>query len=153
MAAVSNGECTATANNNALTFTSYQNYGNLQVLPEQFGIEVYAAGVLIAENDWREVASAVVNGLITAEYLGISSSNVDALYNNPNTNAAIKRFFGQQPGFFTGLNVPPNFMYSVIKTVGNYGEIFSRNLGPYGIQRGYNNLFNNGGHLIPIAWQ
>jgi general L-amino acid transport system substrate-binding protein len=89
----------------------------------------------------------VIYGLIQAEEFGITSDNVESFLGSDNPN--IQRFLGTN-GNTLGetLNLPNDFMVTVISQVGNYGEIFDRNLGPdtiFGLSRGVNALWTDGG--------
>lgn len=58
------------------------------------------------------------------------------------------RLLGKTPGMGAALGIPESWAYDAIKAVGNYGEIFERNLGlktPLLMERGLNNLWNQGG--------
>jgi len=60
----------------------------------------------------------------------------------------VKRFFGIIPGNGKALGLPENWTYQIIKKMGNYGEIFERNIGlksPLKLRRGLNDLWSNGG--------
>ncbi|PJF22145.1 MAG: amino acid ABC transporter substrate-binding protein, partial [Phototrophicales bacterium] len=90
-----------------------------------------------------------------AEEYGIDSQNIDDILADPETDIDILRFLGQtedsQVGLFLGLR--NDFMVDVIRQVGNYAEIFERNLAPLGLQRGYNNLWLVGGLLYSPPWR
>ncbi|HEY7563820.1 MAG TPA: amino acid ABC transporter substrate-binding protein, partial [Acidimicrobiia bacterium] len=97
----------------------------------------------------------VVNATILAEELGIESSNVDSFADTE--NAEIRRLLGLEIEgddgvtiFDSGLGLEPGWATAVITAVGNYGEIFNRNVGPdtpLGLSRGLNELWTNGGLL------
>ena len=82
-----------------------------------------------------------------AEEFGITSENVDTFADTDDIN--IQRFLGLTVDGMTvldpGLGLPTDFAYQVIKQVGNYGEIFERNLAPLGLERGVNALWTDGG--------
>jgi general L-amino acid transport system substrate-binding protein len=67
----------------------------------------------------------------------------------------IKRLLGTTPGMGKALGLDEKWAYNALKAVGNYGEIFERNLGkdgPLKLERGLNNLWNNGGliYAMPV---
>ncbi len=100
------------------------------------------------DSAWFDVVKWVIYALIEAEELGISQANVDEKknYDYP----TIKRFLGVEGNLGEGLGLSNDFAYRVIKQVGNYGEIYDRNLGknsPYKLPRSQNNLWKNGGLL------
>jgi general L-amino acid transport system substrate-binding protein len=67
--------------------------------------------------------------LLEAEELGINSKNIDKI-RKTTTNPVVKRFLGLEGDLNKGLGLPPDWAYQVIKQVGNYDEIYERNLGP-----------------------
>ena len=94
--------------------------------------------------EWFDVVKWVTYATIKAEELGINSRNVDrfARTNNPQ----IRRFLGMEGNLGQDMGLPSDFAKRVIKQVGNYGEIYKRNIGqPYGLPRGANALWKNGG--------
>jgi general L-amino acid transport system substrate-binding protein len=107
-------------------------------------------GPLSPQNDeqFAEIVRWVVYGLIQAEEFGITSANVDDFLTS--TNPDIRRFLGVDGTLGATLNLPNDFMVTVIRAVGNYGEIFERHLGRdtvFGLERGINALWTNGGLL------
>ncbi|MDX1267969.1 MAG: amino acid ABC transporter substrate-binding protein, partial [Oceanisphaera sp.] len=84
--------------------------------------------------------------LIKAEYLGITSQNVDEMLKS--TDPQIQRFLGVSPGNGKALGLDEKWAYNIVKLVGNYGEVFERNVGmstPLKLERGLNALWTNGG--------
>jgi len=87
-----------------------------------------------------------VYALIEAEELGITSKNVDKMLRSKDPR--VQRFLGVIPGLGKDLGLSDKWAYNIIKQVGNYGEIFERNVGvntPLGLKRGLNALWTNGG--------
>jgi len=86
--------------------------------------------------------------MITAEELGITSANVDTFLGSG--DPVIARLLGEEGDLGDGLGLDNEFVYYVIKHVGNYGEVYDRNLGPgtvFDLDRGLNALWLNGGLL------
>ena len=84
--------------------------------------------------------------LIEAEYLGITSQKVDKMLKSKDPK--IQRFLGVSPGNGKALGLDEKWAYNIIKMVGNYGEVFERNVGkntPLGLNRGLNALWIDGG--------
>ncbi|MBU1161758.1 MAG: amino acid ABC transporter substrate-binding protein, partial [Proteobacteria bacterium] len=80
------------------------------------------------------------------EEFGITSKNVDEMLNSKDPE--IQRFLGVTPGMGKALGLDEKWAYNIVKQVGNYGEIFERNVGvntPLGLERGLNALWSNGG--------
>ena len=62
----------------------------------------------------------------------------------------VRRLLGVEGDLGKALGVDNRFVYAAVKQVGNYGEIWERNITPLGVQRGINNLWNKGGlHYAP----
>jgi general L-amino acid transport system substrate-binding protein len=108
-------------------------------------------GPLSPQNDpqFADIVEWTINGLIQAEEFGITSENVDSFLASENPD--IQRFLGvgeNLAGDYLGIS--NDFMVTVIRSVGNYGEIFERHLTPLGVERGVNALWTNGGlHYAP----
>ncbi len=111
-------------------------------------------GPLVTDGDsqWFDVVNWATMATVQAEEFGISSANVDSIRaaTNAEESPSIARFLGLADGFDTGLGLDPDWAYNIIKQVGNYEEIFLRNVGPntpLGLQRGVNSLWTDGGLL------
>ena len=118
------------------------------ILPEIISKEPLAPAVRHGDNKWKDIVNYSVLALINAEELGITSKNVDKMLKSKDPK--IKRFLGVTPGNGKALGIDEKFAYNIIKQVGNYGEIFERNVGvntSLGIERGLNALWTNGGLL------
>lgn len=107
-------------------------------------------GPVTTNNDsaWFDVVKWVTYGLIQAEEFGITSENIDSFRNGDDPNIA--RFLGEEGTLGTDMGLPNDFMATVISTVGNYGEIYDRNLGEgsqFALERGQNALWEDGGLL------
>ena len=79
---------------------------------------------------WQLVVRWVLNGMIAAESLGVTSKNVDEL-KAKSTSAEVRRLLGAEGGFGAMMGLPDDWMYKAIKQVGNYGESFERTVGRY----------------------
>ena len=107
-------------------------------------------GPLSPQSDpqFAEIVAWTVFGLFSAEEHGITSENVDDFLDSD--DPAIQRLLGQG-GNASGsyLGIANDFMVEVIRQLGNYGEIFERNLGgpPFNLERGINALWTDGGLL------
>ncbi|MGH6793479.1 MAG: amino acid ABC transporter substrate-binding protein, partial [Methyloceanibacter sp.] len=114
------------------------------VLPETISKEPLGPAVRRGDDEWFSIVRWVVFALIEAEEYGITSQNVDDMKAN-STNPSIQRLLGAsgEMGQLLGLN--NDWAYQAIKQVGNYGEIFERNITPIGLARGPNELWTKGG--------
>ncbi|MGL4499958.1 MAG: amino acid ABC transporter substrate-binding protein [Planktothrix sp.] len=105
-------------------------------------------GPVTVNNDsaWFDVVKWTTYALIEAEELGINQGNVDQLKTSENPN--IKRFLGTEGDLGTGARLSNDFAANAVKAVGNYGEVYERNLGQgsqFKLPRGQNALWTNGG--------
>ena len=118
------------------------------ILPDIISKEPLAPAVRHGDNQWKDIVNYSVLALINAEEMGITSKNVDEMLKS--NDPKIKRFLGVTAGNGKALGLDEKWTYNIIKQVGNYGEIFERNVGvntPLGIERGLNALWTNGGLL------
>ncbi|MGH2682605.1 MAG: amino acid ABC transporter substrate-binding protein [Actinomycetota bacterium] len=130
----------------ALKFQFESETGPLVILDDIMSKEPLAPAVLDGDSDWYDAVNWVVNGLILAEELGVSSENVEQEASNP-SNPQIGNLLGapteEGAPFDPGLGLEPDFMVGVLNAVGNYGEIFDRHVAPLGLERGLNALWND----------
>lgn len=116
------------------------------VLPEIISKEPLGPMVRHGDDQWFDLVKWTLFAMVTAEELGITSKNVDekAKMENPE----LKRVLGSDGNFGEQLGVTKDWVIRIVKAVGNYGEVFDRNVGagsPLAISRGLNNLWNKGG--------
>jgi general L-amino acid transport system substrate-binding protein len=116
------------------------------VLPEIISKEPLGPSVRKDDVQWFQIVQWTHYALITAEELGVTQANVDEKLKSD--NPAIRRLLGVEGSYGEGLGLTNDWAYRIIKAVGNYGEIFERNVGqgsPIKISRGLNALWNKGG--------
>ncbi len=116
------------------------------ILPERISKEPLAPAVRHGDDKWYDVVNFSVLTMINAEELGITSKNVDKMLKSKNPK--IKRFLGVSKGNGKSLGLNEKYAYNIIKYVGNYGEVFERNVGKntkLGLSRGLNALWTEGG--------
>lgn len=124
------------------------------LLPEIISKEPLAPVVRHGDDQWYDIVNFTVMALINAEEFGITSKNVDQMLKSENPE--IKRFLGVTPGMGKALGLDENWVYNVIKQVGNYGEIYERNVGPnskLGLERGLNALWTEGGIMYAAPFR
>jgi general L-amino acid transport system substrate-binding protein len=107
----------------------------LTILDETFSKEPLGPAVVDGDSEWFDVVNWVVLATIEAEELGITSENIDQMLESD--DPAVRRFLGQpvdvegeEAVVDHGFGVDPDFTVDVIRAVGNYGEIYDRNVGP-----------------------
>jgi len=123
------------------------------VLPEIISKEPLAIVVRQGDDPWFNVVRWVYFAVLNAEELGVTSKNVDDMLKSPNPEIA--RLLGTQDKYGESVGLTNAWAYQIVKIVGNYGEIFERNLGTstrLKIARGINALWTNGGlqYGVPI---
>jgi len=121
------------------------------LLPEIISKEPLAPVVRHGDDQWFDIVNWTVMALIQAEEFGITSKNVDEMLKSQDPE--VQRFLGVTPGLGKALGLDEKWAYNMIKQVGNYGEIFERNVGkdtPLGLERGLNALWTNGGLMYAL---
>ncbi len=149
-AAFDNGRC------DVLTSDQSQLYGlrthlskpeDAIVLPEVISKEPLGPVVRQGDDAWFNIVKWTLNAMIEAEELGVTQANVDEMKAN-SKNPGVRRLLGLEGIAGKGLGLNDDWAYQIIKQVGNYGEIFERNVGadsPLKIERGLNALWSKGG--------
>ena len=120
----------------------------LVIFEDVFSKEPLTPAVIDGDTAWAQAVEWTIFATIQAEELGITSETAEA--DAAGTDAAIVQFLGGASAEGTtldpGLGLPTDFALQIVSQVGNYGEIFERNLGPIGIEdRGLNALWSDGG--------
>lgn len=123
------------------------------ILPETISKEPLAPAVRQGDDEWGDIVRWVVYALIEAEEKGITAQNVGDKAQSQDPD--VKRMLGTTPGMGKALGLDEKWAYNAIKAVGNYGEIFERNVGdksPLKLDRGLNDLWTRGGlmYAMPI---
>jgi general L-amino acid transport system substrate-binding protein len=123
------------------------------VLPEIISKEPLGPAVRQGDSQWADLVRFVHHATLNAEELGVTKANVDQMKGS--ANPEIKRLLGTEGKFGESIGLTEDWAYRVIKHVGNYGEIFERNIGEGSrlkIKRGQNALWTKGGlqYGIPI---
>lgn len=119
---------------------------NAMVLPEVISKEPLGPVVRQGDDQWFNIVKWSLFALINAEELGVTSANADKMKSSTNPN--VQRLLGTDPGQGKNLGLDDTWAYNIVKQVGNYGEMFERNVGtssPLGISRGLNALWTKGG--------
>ena len=124
------------------------------ILPEIISKEPLAPVVRHGDDQWYDIVNWTVNALLEAEELGITSKNVDEMLKS--TDPQVQRFLGVSPGYGKALGLDEKWAYNIIKQVGNYAEVFDRNVGPktpLKLERGLNALWSKGGLMYPYPFR
>jgi general L-amino acid transport system substrate-binding protein len=128
----------------AATRLKAPNKDDYVILPEAISKE--PLGPMIRRGDWEFFAIVrwALFGLVEAEEYGVSSSNVDKMVAE-SKDPVIMRLVGKTGDVGKGFGLDNDWLVKVIKAVGNYGEMYQRNIGPIGIARGVNAQWRDGG--------
>jgi general L-amino acid transport system substrate-binding protein len=111
--------------------------------------EPLAPAIRHGDDQWKDIVAWTVYATFAAEEYGLSSADLDAALANEQ-NPEILRLMGREGQLGTLIGLNSDFAYNIIKSVGNYAEIYNRNLGegtPTYIPRGLNSLYTDGGLL------
>lgn len=149
--AFASGRCdvlTQDSSDLAITRTLLPKPDDYVLLPERISKEPLAPAIRYGDDQWLEIVNWVVNATIQAEEFGITQANVDSFLTS--NDPGIRRFLGVDPSLGEAAKLDPKFIHTIIKNVGNYGEIFERHVGQktkVGLERGYNAPWTQGGLL------
>ncbi|SMF18597.1 general L-amino acid transport system substrate-binding protein [Tistlia consotensis] len=97
------------------------------------------------DEDWFDVVQWSVFATLLAEEHGIRSDNLDSFLDS--NDPEVRRLLGLDPGIGADLGLDEDWARRIVAQVGNYAEIFNRNLSPLGLDRGLNALWRDGGLL------
>ncbi|MCL4746549.1 MAG: amino acid ABC transporter substrate-binding protein [Burkholderiaceae bacterium] len=117
------------------------------ILPDLISKEPLGPVVRRGDDEWFAIAKWVIYGLLEAEEYGVKQANVDELKKS-SQDPVVQRILGTSEDTGKLLGLDKDWMVRAIKAVGNYGEIFERNVGPktaLNLPRGANALWNEGG--------
>jgi general L-amino acid transport system substrate-binding protein len=126
--------------------TTLQAPDDHQILDVVISKEPLGPAVAQGDSQWRDVVSWAVYTTVAAEEFGITTANLQEFVASENPD--IRRFLGSEGELGAGLGLSNDFAQKIIGGVGNYGEIYNRNLGPdtpFNLDRGPNNIWTEGG--------
>lgn len=119
------------------------------ILPDIISKEPLSPLVKHGDNQWKDLVTWTLIGLVTAEEAGITKANIDEI-KKTTKNPDVQRMLGVTGDYGSYIGLQKDWLYNAIKAVGNYGEIFERNLGSgseLNMERGKNALWTQGGLL------
>lgn len=115
----------------------------LIILPEPIGIGPSGAVVRKGDDKWFDIVRWTHFAVLVAESLGVSSTNIDTFRDTKIPD--IRRLLGQESNLGAQLGLDPAWAANIVRAVGNYGEMWERDITPLGLDRGRNALWINGG--------
>jgi general L-amino acid transport system substrate-binding protein len=133
--------------------TQAKNPDDYIIFPATDEVAPLTPSVRHGDDQWFDVVKWSFEALIMAEQLGITQANVDQMRASDDPN--VRRFLGVEAGNGRALGLPEDWAYKVVKQVGNYGEVYERNVGSGSklkIPRGLNRLQRDGGLMLPLAF-
>jgi general L-amino acid transport system substrate-binding protein len=151
------GECigiTQVVSALAMTVVASGRAADYLMLPDLISKDPLAAYVRSSDEEWFDVVRWTHYALVEAEEHGITQANVDA--RQTTTLAGERRFLGLTPGNGQMLGLDERWAYRIVKQVGNYGEVYERNIGkgsPLKFPRGINALWYRGGMIYALPMQ
>ena len=153
-AAYLQGRCVAVTSDRsqlAAKRTSFPDPAAHTLLPEVLSKEPLSPATTNGDPVWADSVRWIIYGLMQAEELGITQANIDAKLAEAKANANLadlRRFLGVEGDFGKQLGLPADFVVQAVKAVGNYGEVFERNVGmgsKLKLERGSNRQWKDGG--------
>ena len=117
------------------------------LLPDIISKEPLGMIVRKGDDKYFDLVRWTFFALLQAEESGVDSKNVEKMLTS--TDPTVRRMLGLEGDLGKALGVDNKFAVNVIKSVGNFGEIWERNITPLGIPRGLNNLWDKGGLMYP----
>jgi general L-amino acid transport system substrate-binding protein len=123
------------------------------VLPEIISKEPLGPAVRHGDNQWADIVRWTHYAMLDAEELGVTKANVAEMMKSDNPE--IKRLLGVEGAFGEATGLTKDFAVRIVRHLGNYGEVFDRNVGegsPLKIKRGLNALWTKGGlqYGVPV---
>ena len=124
------------------------------ILPDTISKEPLGPLTRHGDNEWSDIVRWVVYATFFAEEHGITQANVRTFESD---NPEVRRFLGLEGGLGAKLGLAEDWAVNVIVAVGNYGEIYDKHLGPFGLDipraGSLNALWTNGGLIYCPAWR
>jgi general L-amino acid transport system substrate-binding protein len=127
--------------------TKVANPNDYVILPEVISKEPLGPSVRRGDDEWFQIVRWTLYGMLEAEEAGVTQANVDR-QKAESKDPVVQRLLGVTDDMGGLLGLDKEWLYRIVKQVGNYGESFERNLGPktpLALPRGANNLWNKGG--------
>jgi len=145
------GRCDAYATDTsalaAFRFQQGERRAEYALLPEVISKEPLAGVVRKGDDKWMDVVRWSHYAMLTAEELGVTSANADSQVQSNVPD--VRRLLGVEGDLGKAMGVDNRWALNIVKQVGNFAEVWDRNIGPLDIPRSVNNLWNKGGLQYP----
>ncbi|MBU2864843.1 amino acid ABC transporter substrate-binding protein [Reinekea marina] len=148
VAAYDNGRCdvyTTDASGLAAQRTKLAEPAAHMVLPEIISKEPLGPAVAHGDDQMLDIVAWSINATVEAEEMGLNSSNIGKVKGDASASPGVKRFIGADGSLGANLGLDAEWAYNIVSQVGNYGEIWDRNVKPLELPRGLNTLWKDGG--------
>lgn len=122
-----------------------------RILDLNFSKEPFSPALVGNDDRWRDVVTWVIYATFYAEELGISQTNYNIFKDTKNLEVA--KFLGTSDSLGIELGLAPDWTTQILKSVGNYDDIYSRNITPLDIPRGLNRSWKQGGLLYSMPFR
>jgi general L-amino acid transport system substrate-binding protein len=142
-----NGECEAITADQSQLYAlraQFPQPSEHRILPEVISKEPLSPAVRKGDAQWFDIVRWTLFVLIGAEELGLTSDNVERARSEAE-NPDVRRLLGVEGDSGRPFGLQANWAFQIVRQVGNYQELFQRNLAPLGIRRGLNALWRDGG--------
>lgn len=157
-AALASGRCNAMSTDKSALAAwagNSPNPSDYLILPDTLDKSPFAGFVAANDSRWRNALRWVTFGLFQAEEVGITAANVEE--HKKHEDPAVRKFLGADGGYGQDFGLPDDFVAQAVAAVGNYGEIYERNLGPdtptYLERKGTPNAqWTEGGSIYSPLW-
>lgn len=145
--AIVNGRCDVYTNDSSQLASFKASIGaagnDYVVLPEIISKEPLGAFIRKGDQRFFDLVRWTHAATLNAEEFGMTAANIDKFRNS--ADPAIQRFMGETGDLGSALGVDAQWSVNIVKAVGNYGEMYDRNIAPLGLPRGLNRLLKDGG--------
>jgi general L-amino acid transport system substrate-binding protein len=124
------------------------------IFPATPFLDALTPAVRHGDDQWFDIVKWSIQAMFAAEMLGVNQPNLEEMLKSQDPRT--KRFLGVDPGNGGALGLDEKFAYNIVKQVGNYAEVYDRNVGkdsPLKVERGPNRLFKDGGLIVPLDFQ
>ena len=131
------------------------NPDEFRILPDRISKEPLGPMVRRGDDQWLDVVRWSMMAMLEAEEDGVTSANVEAM-RDTSSNPAVQRLLGKTGDFGKLIGLDNNWAFNIVKQVGNYAEIYDRNVGKDSglkLDRGPNALWSKGGLMYPIPFR
>ena len=149
------GRCDAITENRAglaIRAQAFEDREQHVLLADQISKEPQAAIVRQGDDRWRDILFWSFNARIAAEELGVNQANVER-QRSESGNLEVQRLLGVIDHFGAKLGLSDDWAFNIIREVGNYADMWQRHFAPFGLERGINSLWNDGGAMYALPFR